>query len=118
MRRAYEIAFTTAYLFSGSQPRFLEIDEVVFKKPVNVGDLLRLDSCVLYTSQSRTTLKPEIHVEVVATVAKPEAVSSFVSNTFHFTFEKPDGGTVRRVLPATIEEAQRVVLRMEANNAQ
>jgi len=116
MRRAYEIAFTTAYLFCGSQPRFVEVDEVVFKKPVNVGDLLRLDSCVLYTSQNPLSMNPLIHIQVVATVVKPEEVSTFISNTFHFTFEKKHGGTVRRVLPGTIEEAQRVVIRMEANS--
>eukprot|EP01124_Arcella_intermedia_P023242 TRINITY_DN3643_c0_g1_i2.p1 TRINITY_DN3643_c0_g1~~TRINITY_DN3643_c0_g1_i2.p1 ORF type:complete len:444 (-),score=53.79 TRINITY_DN3643_c0_g1_i2:168-1499(-) len=115
MRKAFELASATAYLFCGVNPRFREIDHVVFRKPVNVGDLIKLESRVLYTCQSLRTLKPLMHVEVVVEVAKPEERSSFVSNTFQFTFEKPDGGTVKRVLPATLEEARTVVKRMEEN---
>jgi len=110
MRRAFELSFATAYLFIGSQPQFREVDEVTFEKPVDVGNMVRFDSVVLYTSQSKTTMRPLVHVEVVARVTRPEERLSFVSNTFHFVFEKRDGGTVRRVLPGTEEEARRVAL--------
>ena len=40
MRRSFELAFATAYLFGGDKPRFLEVDDISFDKPVDVGDLL------------------------------------------------------------------------------
>ena len=40
MRRAFELAFATAYMFGGDKPRFLEVDDISFDKPVDVGDLL------------------------------------------------------------------------------
>ena len=67
MRRAFELAFTTAYLFAGKRPVFLELDLVTFKAPVSVGDLLRFESCVLYTSAAMDILgRHTIHVEVPA----------------------------------------------------
>lgn len=48
-RRAYELAFATAYMFSGTRPRFIMVDEITFQRPVDVGDLLRLRSLVLHT---------------------------------------------------------------------
>ena len=48
-RRAIELAFATCYIFAGSRPIFREVGEITFKKPVEVGDLLRLHSTVLYT---------------------------------------------------------------------
>eukprot|EP00041_Stephanoeca_diplocostata_P012649 m.212242 g.212242 ORF g.212242 m.212242 type:complete len:123 (+) comp19037_c0_seq15:439-807(+) len=49
MRRAFELAFSTAYCFCGQVPSFVEVDEVLFLAPVNIGNLLRFESCVLYT---------------------------------------------------------------------
>ena len=48
MRRAFELAFSN-YVFGGSRPIFLEVDEVFFARPVHVGDWLVSNSCVLYT---------------------------------------------------------------------
>lgn len=52
-RRAYELAFATAYMFAGSRPIFVEVDEVTFQRPVDVGDLLRFKSCILHTQPSK-----------------------------------------------------------------
>lgn len=35
MRRAFELAFSTAYAFAGAAPHFLEVDHVDFFKPVS-----------------------------------------------------------------------------------
>lgn len=51
-RRAYELAFASAYMFAGQRPVFKEIDEVTFKRPVDIGDLLRLTSSILHTQPS------------------------------------------------------------------
>ncbi len=51
MRRAFELAFATAYQFAGAQPVFREVDEVTFQRPVDVGDLVRFESVVVGTHQ-------------------------------------------------------------------
>lgn len=115
MRQAYEIAFSTAYKFAGAHPRFLEIGEVCFHKPVDIGDLVNLSASVMLTY---TQLRPRIHVEVVASVLSPEQKSSEITNTFSFTFElRPAKGqavpTVKRVFPSTVVCARRVVALMD-----
>ncbi|KAI9081951.1 hypothetical protein K1719_036213 [Acacia pycnantha] len=121
MRRAFELAFSTAYVFSGVAPHFLEVDHVDFFKPVDVGNFLRLKSCVLYT-EHKNLAEPRVNVEVVAHVTKPELRSSEVSNRFYFTFavnpEAIEGGLrIRHVVPATEEEAVKVLERMDAEDS-
>ncbi|XP_010251390.1 PREDICTED: acyl-coenzyme A thioesterase 9, mitochondrial-like [Nelumbo nucifera] len=121
MNRAFELAFSTAYAFAGAMPCFLEVDHVDFLKPVDVGDFLRFKSCVLYT-ELHNPEQPLINIEVVAHVTRPELRSSEISNTFHFTFTvRPDamknGLKIRNVVPATEEEARRVLERMDAENS-
>ncbi|KAI3723489.1 hypothetical protein L2E82_35104 [Cichorium intybus] len=119
MRRAFELAFATAYTFAGSAPLFLEVDHVDFLKPVDVGNFLRLKSCVLYTELEDPN-KPLINVEVVAHVTRPELRSAEVSNKFYFTFttasDAVTNGKIRSVVPATEEEARRIIERMDAEN--
>jgi len=117
MRRAFELAFATAHLFSGGRPMFLEVDDVSFKLPVSIGDLLQLESVVLYTVQKGEkteggiTIKdlPEVHVEVRAYVSDPSTTSSHMSNTFNFTFAVQDKESVLNVYPGTEGEAYRVL---------
>lgn len=121
MRRAFELAFATAYAFAGSSPCFLEVDHVDFLKPVDVGNFLRFKSCVLYT-ELENPKQPLINVEVVAHVTRPELRSSEVSNKFYFTFgvraeAAEKGPRIRNVVPATEEEARRVIERMDAERA-
>ncbi|KAK9062587.1 hypothetical protein SSX86_019775 [Deinandra increscens subsp. villosa] len=117
MRRAFELAFATAYAFAGSAPLFLEVDHVDFLKPVDVGNFLRFKSCVLYTELENPE-QPLINIEVVAHVTRPELRSAEVSNKFYFTFTtKADSITnskIRSVVPATEEEARRVIERIDA----
>ncbi|XP_011085044.1 acyl-coenzyme A thioesterase 9, mitochondrial isoform X1 [Sesamum indicum] len=121
MRRAFELAFATAYSFAGSAPCFVEVDHVDFLKPVDVGNFLRFNSCVLYT-ELENPAQPMINVEVVAHVMRPELRSSEVSNKFYFTFTVhsdalKNGLKIRNVVPATEEEARRVIERMDAERS-
>ncbi|CAA6660282.1 unnamed protein product [Spirodela intermedia] len=121
MNRAFELAFSTAYAFAGQMPCFMEVDHVDFLRPVDVGDFLRFKSCVLYT-QLENPEQPLINIEVVAHVTKPELRRSEVSNTFYFTFtvhpeSLKDGLRIRSVVPATEEEARRVIERMDAEDS-
>eukprot|EP00904_Undaria_pinnatifida_P005191 jgi/Undpi1/1801/HiC_scaffold_12.g05188.m1 len=124
MHRAYEVAFCAAFMFGGSRPRFSEIDEVVFLQPVDVGDLVHLEACVLYTKPGKDVhAPPEACVEVLASVVRPEAVESKVSNRFNLTFSFPElkagnsasvdekcSAVLRTVLPADATEASRIVM--------
>ncbi|CAK8577595.1 unnamed protein product [Lathyrus sativus] len=121
MRRAFELAFSTAYAFAGAAPHFLEVDHVDFFKPVDVGNFLRLKSCVLYT-ELENPARPLLNAEVIAHVTKPELRTSEVSNRFYFTFGVDpeaikNGLRIRNVVPGTEEEAQKVLERMDAENS-
>ena len=35
-------------MYTGVVPQFLDVDEVTFGAPVNIGNLVRLRACVLY----------------------------------------------------------------------
>lgn len=118
VRRAQELAFSTAFLFAGVAPRFRECDQVLFRKPVNIGDLVHFKSCVLFTSNSLHHA-PSIHIEVLAFVLNPANPSDTnVSNSFNFTFEVPEDTALVRVLPETRDEARRIVKRYFADVAQ
>ncbi|XP_076956630.1 acyl-coenzyme A thioesterase 2, chloroplastic-like [Bidens hawaiensis] len=124
MHRAFELAFSTAYTFAGFMPFFLEVDHVDFRRPVDVGNFLRFKSCVLFTEFEHAE-QPLINVEVVAHVTRPEMRSSEVSNTFYFTFTiRPEakassnGFRIRKVVPATEEEARRILERIDAESLQ
>ena len=127
MRRAFELAFATAYLFGGDKPRFLEVDDISFDKPVDVGDLLVFKSLVLYTDPDGRNLGtyvdkhdglPLVNVEVECWVTSPEMKKAEVSNFFYFTFALPNKTSCRRVLPANIDQARRQALRMSVDETQ
>jgi hypothetical protein len=96
-----------------------QVDKIAFRKPVDIGDLLRLKSRVVYSGENNP-LQPMVVVEVTCHVVRPEKyvsksgkssvvdtvgctgvtigvcfilllcrASSFVSNTFHFVFGFP-----------------------------
>eukprot|EP00850_Spirogloea_muscicola_P003220 SM000013S26389 [mRNA] locus=s13:91393:93605:- [translate_table: standard] len=123
LRRAFELAFSTSYLFCGCRPIFLEVDHVDFLHPVDIGDMLRFKSEVLYT-ENEDRLRPLVHLEVVATVMRPEQRTSQVSNTFYFTFtvepEDVESGVavVRRVVPTTEHEARTFLARYEVDHSE
>ena len=127
MRRAFELAFATAYLFGGDKPRFLEVDDISFDKPVDVGDLLVFKSRVLYTMPDGGNLGhyvdkheglPLVNVEVEVWVTCPEQKKAEVSNHLYFTFALPGSKTCKLVLPANIDQARRQATRMNADEMQ
>ena len=127
MRRAFELAFATAYLFGGDKPRFLEVDDISFDKPVDVGDLLVFKSRVLYTQPDGGNLGhyvdqheglPLVNVEVEAWVTCPEQKKASVSNHLYFTFALPEKKSCKLVLPANIDQARRQASRMHADEIQ
>lgn len=120
MRRAFELAYVTAYNFTGHNPIFREVDEVLFLAPVNIGNILNYESSVLYTEICDGL--SIMHIEVIANVIVPEDRTSAKSNIFHFSFAVPvdtlGDGVLRKVMPNTIEQAYRIVQRQHAEKAQ
>lgn len=83
-RRAFELAFSTSYVFGGTRPSFKLVDDITFKSPVNIGDLLRFKSRVKHVQLSENKTSGLVCVEVVASVVQPEQLSSQITNTFDF----------------------------------
>ena len=126
MRRAFELAFSNAYSFGGEWPQMLEVDNITFNAPVYVGDLLQFNSRVIYSlphggqldEVKRHSSKPLVMIEVECYVMEPEISSAHLSNRFYFTFVLPTKETCKKVLPASSEEANRMVQRMVADEEQ
>ncbi|GBF87343.1 acyl-coenzyme A thioesterase, mitochondrial [Raphidocelis subcapitata] len=105
LRRAFELAFATCYVFAGSRPVFDSIDDVQFKKPVDVGDLMRLASCVLHAEGDKVV------VLVEASVVAPERLASSPTNAFTFAFRAAPSGAqsrLRRALPGDAGDLERL----------
>jgi acyl-coenzyme A thioesterase 9 len=105
----------------------LEVDEISFDKPVDVGDLLVFKSRVLYTMPNGGNLGqyvdnheklPLVNVEVEVWVTSPENRKAEVSNHLYFTFALPKSKTCKLVLPANIDQARRQASRMHADEVQ
>ena len=118
LRRAYELAFANCQLFSGGHPMFVEMSDIDFTLPVNIGDLVRFKCKVLHTVNAEEARcgKPSVYLEVRAIVTNPHKVTSAVANKFFFKFNvaefaEADGTTtgepvrLRRVLPESNDEA-------------
>jgi acyl-coenzyme A thioesterase 9 len=127
MRRGFELAFATAYVFGGEWPHVLEVDNVTFYSPVDVGDLLQFMSRVIYSLPEGGNLgcdvadhkgKPLVMVEVECWITEPAKVQAKLSNRFYFTFMLPTKTSCRMVLPGSLEEARRMVERMAADEEQ
>jgi acyl-coenzyme A thioesterase 9 len=132
VRRAFELAFANAYVFGGARPLFLEVDEVAFWSPVDVGDLVVFNSRVIYTDyghlsvyyegmkrySKKPSLLPLVHVEVEAWVTEPEKATAKLSNQFYFSFAIDNKEQVRRVLPANLDEAMRMATRIVRDEEQ
>ncbi|CAM9123813.1 unnamed protein product, partial [Ectocarpus fasciculatus] len=108
MHRAYDLAEATCYTFAGSPVKFIEVEKIEFRKPVQIGDMIRLKSRVVFSSDD--PLDPIAEVEVTCQIVKPERASSYVSNKFKFVFGFKDSGvTLRRILPQNYEEAETLI---------
>lgn len=118
MAQAFSLAHSTAYVLAASRPRTLLVDEIQFKRPVLVGDLVRFRSRVLRAWDAPEPGNPGrgvVHVQVAASVVRPEAAETYETNTFNFIFaverRKLDDGSyapMPEALPTTEEAALEV----------
>jgi acyl-coenzyme A thioesterase 9 len=126
MRRAFELSYATAYVFGGARPRFLEVDQVSFSIPVNVGDLTNFQARVIH-SEVQDEIRdfdlfrgqknvPLVSVEVSAWIVVPEEATAKLSNRFYFTFALESGTQIRKVLPSNMEEARKMTIRKKSEH--
>jgi acyl-coenzyme A thioesterase 9 len=81
MRAAFETALANAAMLSKCVPKVLAVDNVIFRKSVEIGSMLFLHSGVCY-SQDRF-----MQLEVIAQTQSFDSDNLETTNTFQFTFK-------------------------------
>jgi acyl-coenzyme A thioesterase 9 len=104
MRLAFELAYSTGYIFAKSRISFVALDDIIFKQPVSIGSLLSLTSQVTYSAESSRCFQ----VKVKADVIDPQTNQQATTNTFHFTFEA-HAGHQNQVMPRSYDETMRYI---------
>ncbi|XP_078265483.1 acyl-coenzyme A thioesterase 9, mitochondrial-like [Rhinoraja longicauda] len=97
MRKAFELAWATACVYGGSKPYAVAVDDILFQKPVEIGDLLYLSAQVCYTKGKY------IQVRVHSTVVDPVTKEHNTTNIFHFTLASEK--VVMQVFPKSYGES-------------
>ncbi|KAK2870086.1 hypothetical protein QQF64_021957 [Cirrhinus molitorella] len=80
MRKAYELGRANACAFAGCRPTVVAVDDILFRKPVEIGSLLLLSSQVCYTEGMYVQVR--VHTEVLDPLTREHNTT----NVFHFTF--------------------------------
>jgi len=99
MRQAFELGWTNAFVYSKTRPFIVHVDDIWFRKPVEIGSLLYFSSQVVYTQGSK------LQVRVNASVVDPISDVQDTTNVFHFTFATRSTTPVRRIFPKTYSES-------------
>jgi len=103
MRKAFELAWTTAYVYTGMRPTFKAIDEIFFLEPVSIGDIASFKSEVVYTQDNM------VQIAVTADVILPESHTTKTTNIFHISFSFPQVKEVKKIVPSSYEEVIKYV---------
>jgi len=85
MREAFELAWANTCVFIKARPQATCIDDIVFRKPVEVGSLLYLSSQIVYTEPNY--LLQRVHAQVV----QPKTGQCETTNIFYIHFDCPNG---------------------------
>ncbi|CAG0918136.1 unnamed protein product [Notodromas monacha] len=93
MRLAYELGWASATSYCGTRMGATFIDDILFRRPVEVGSILHLTSVIGYTEGDSVLVRVRADVEDYKTGKKE------LTNTFYFTFKAMDGSTVPSVIP-------------------
>uniref|UniRef100_A0A671RVD8 Acyl-coenzyme A thioesterase 9, mitochondrial-like n=1 Tax=Sinocyclocheilus anshuiensis TaxID=1608454 RepID=A0A671RVD8_9TELE len=93
MRKAYELGWANACAFAGCRPTLVAVDDIIFRKPVEIGSLLLLSSQVCYTEGMHIQVR--VHTEVLDPLTRQHSTT----NVFHFTF------CVEKDIPAVVPQS-------------
>ena len=107
MSVATELSWINAYMLSGSFPRLVEIDDITFIRPVEIGSIVKFRSLCAFTDPKKRRVVVAIAIEH----HDPITHNRDTTNTFFFTYECPpveiDGKIkpVPLVVPYSYEES-------------
>lgn len=87
MRRALEVGWVSAYRFARSPPRFAGLDDVVFRKPVEVGATCEYVARVVFAASDGS-----LRVCVHAYTLELSTGERDMTNEFHLVFDGDAGG--------------------------
>lgn len=96
MREAYELAWANTCVHIQSKPVVIAMDDVVFRKPVEVGSLLYLSSQIVYTKGNY--LQTRVHAEVL----DPKTGNVDTTNIFYFHYKSKK--EFKQVMPMSYGE--------------
>lgn len=99
MRQAFELAWANAFTFSKSRPFCMHMDDILFKAPVEVGNLLYFNSQICYTQDKY------VQTRVSAEVLNPKTGELSVTNVFHYTFLIKENKEPPTIIPKTYHES-------------
>lgn len=119
-----QLGFANSCVFTRSHVSFLSLDNISFRKPVNIGSILRLESQILNTSdlgelpavvvrvlyfpicRAKLRFAQTQHVRVQANVVDVKSGREETTNDFRFTFAKDDScHGMPRIVPRTYQGA-------------
>ncbi|XP_031555177.1 acyl-coenzyme A thioesterase 9, mitochondrial-like [Actinia tenebrosa] len=102
LEKAFTLSWTNACLFSGNRPVFRSMDDIRFRKSVEIGSIVEFTSRIVYTPLQPTK---RFQVMTVADVIQPTTGERETTNIFYYTFESENN--VRSIAPRTYAEAMR-----------
>nr|XP_014434653.1 acyl-coenzyme A thioesterase 9, mitochondrial [Pelodiscus sinensis] len=97
MRKAFELGWATACSYGGSRPFVVAVDDIMFRRPVEIGSLLLLSAQVCYTEKNYIQIR--VHSEVYDSDTREHKTT----NIFHFTFASER--EVPEIVPKTYGES-------------
>ncbi|ODM93190.1 Acyl-coenzyme A thioesterase 9, mitochondrial [Orchesella cincta] len=80
MRMAYELALANTFIFCKKRPRIVNIDDIKFLHPVEIGSILRFRSHIGYVKDNF------VQSVVYAEIVYPKTGEILKANEFHVTF--------------------------------
>ncbi len=100
-----QVAYTCAMRYSGSYVVTLSVDNVMFKQPVRIGELIHLNAAINYTG--RTSM--EVGIQVIAEDLQKQIVRH--TNSCYFTMVAIDDRgkpvTIDTLVPDTDDDKRR-----------
>lgn len=98
MRQAFELGWANTNVFGRCRPYCMHMDDIWFRKPVEVGSMLYFNSQICYTQDNY------VQTRVSAEVLDPETGLLSTTNVFQFTFQLRKAPPPH-IIPKTYHEA-------------
>uniref|UniRef100_A0A1I8A4E0 HotDog ACOT-type domain-containing protein n=1 Tax=Steinernema glaseri TaxID=37863 RepID=A0A1I8A4E0_9BILA len=99
MRQAFDLAAVSSKLFAETSTELIAVSDIVFRAPVEIGDVLSLAAHITFTHEHF------IHVRVQAQVVNEKTFERRTTNTFHFTFTTRNKRCVPKIMPQAYKQA-------------